>query len=119
MLYPTSNQPLLIFLLLVGGLVGGLVFDITRVLNLLLGEKKIFKHIFDFFATSLSCFILFLINLNFNLGQIRLYVPIVFLLAFIIERTISRNLWTNLLKRWYSSIVQRRSLSGEGKEGQI
>ena len=117
MLYPTSNQPLLIALLLVSGFFGGVLFDLSRFINLLLGEKKIIKHILEF-ASTLSCGImLFLVNLHFGFGQFRIYVPLVFLLAFAIQRIISQKLWTKLLERWYSSIVQRRKQGGESEEG--
>ena len=116
MLYPTSNQPLLICLLLIAGFCCGILFDGARILNLLLGERKTTRHILDFVAT-LSCgLILFLVNLHFNFGQLRMYVPLLFLLSFWIERTISKKLWTNLLKKWYSNIVQRRKQGGEGEE---
>ena len=116
MLYPTANQPLLICLLLLAGFCGGVVFDIARFLNLLLGEKKVVKHIFEFVATVICCLSLLLINLHFNFGQFRVYVVLLFLFSFILERTISQKLWTNLLKKWYSNIVQRRKQGGEGEE---
>ena len=116
MLYPTLSQPLIVLCLLGGGILGGLIFDVFRLLTLLSGNDRYSKHIFDFLST-LCCFaLLFILNLTLNFGQFRLYVLVVFLLTFALERLISKILWTKLLKKWYSSIAQRRNKTGKRKK---
>lgn len=108
MLYPTLSQPLVIVMMLLAGFACGIIFDIFRILTLLSGNDRISKHIFDFLATLSSFAILFLNNLHFNYGQFRLYVIALFLISFAIERKLAQKLWTKLLEKWYSNIVQRR-----------
>ncbi|MBO5394865.1 MAG: spore cortex biosynthesis protein YabQ [Clostridia bacterium] len=108
MLYPTLNQPLIIVMMLLAGFACGIVFDVCRILTLLSGNDKVSKHIFDFIATLISCAVLYLNNLHFNYGRFRLYVIALFLISFALERKLVQKLWTKLLQKWYSSIVQRR-----------
>lgn len=108
MLYPTLNQPLVIIMMLIAGFASGIVFDVCRILTTLSGNDRLSKHLFDFIATILSFAILFLNNLHFNYGQFRVYVVAIFLLSFWIERKLVQKLWTKLLQKWYSNIVQRR-----------
>ena len=118
MLYPTLNQPLVILMTTLAGLFCGVFFDLARILNLLLGKNKYTKHIIEFFATIVACGVLFLTNLKFNYGQFRFYVVLIFLITFALERIITGILWTKLLKRWYSSITQRRKGSGQREKEQ-
>lgn len=116
MLYPTLNQPLLLLVLFASGIVGGLIFDVFRILTTLSGNDKISKHFFDFLATLLTFFLLFFVNMWLNYGQFRIYVPLVFLLSFTLERLLSKFLWTKLLSKWYSSITRRKTRGGRKKE---
>lgn len=108
MLYPTLNQPLVIVMMLIAGFVAGLFFDICRLIALLTRKDKAAKHIMDFVATITAVVILYLNNLHFNYGQIRLYVVILFVLSFYLQRKLSQKLWTKLLQKWYSNIAQRK-----------
>lgn len=116
MLYPTLRQPLILLWMLIGGFVGGIIFDIFRCLTLLSGNDKYSRHIFDFLATASNFVLLFLINLHTNFGQFRFYVLLVFMFSFWAERIISKILWTKLLKKWYINITQRRNSGREEKE---
>ena len=108
MLYPTLNQPLIIVVMLLCGFAGGVIFDLCRLLTLLSGNDKVSKHIFDFLAVLLGFALLFFVNLKFNYGQFRVYVFAVFMFSFVLQQKLSQKLWTKLLGKWYSSIVQRR-----------
>ena len=119
MLYPTLNQPLIILFVFLAGLFSGTFFDLARILTLLFGKSKIFKHINEFFATILSCLSLFFVNLRWNYGQFRVYVLLVFLTSFALERIFVSFLWTKLLKKWYNSIVQRRKQVGTRKKEEV
>ncbi len=116
MLYPTINQPLIFLALFVGGIVGGLIFDVFKILTTLSGNDKFSQHFFDFIATILAFCLLFLINLWLNFGQFRLYVPAVYLASFALERFISKFLWTKLVEKWYTSIAKRGRKHGKGKK---
>ena len=109
MLYPTLNQPLLLFIFFIVGILSGLVFDIARLLTSLSGGDKWSRHIFDFFAVVVSFAVLFFANLSFNLGQFRIYIFVVYLLSFALQRFISKILWTKLLSKWYTTIMKRRN----------
>lgn len=108
MLYPTLNQPLVLLIIFIVGLLSGLIFDIARLLTTASGGDKWSKNIFEFLAVIFSFAILFFANLTFNLGQFRLYVLAIFLVSFALERFISKILWTKLLLKWYTSIMKRR-----------
>ena len=116
MLYPTLNQPIVLLALFAGGIVCGLVFDVCKILTTLAGNDKFSKHFFDFLATIFSFLLLFFVNLWCNYGQFRLYVFLVFLISFSLERLISKFLWTKLLSKWYSMIAGREKKGGRKKE---
>ena len=116
MLYPTLNQPLMLGLMLVIGLVSGLVFDGSKVLKILTQKDKMAGHLFDFLAVLFSFAILYVTNLKYNYGQFRAYVLLVFLAGLILERGISLFLWTKVGKKCYSIVTRRKRKNGE-KEG--
>lgn len=118
MLYPTANQPLIIVVMLLTGFLCGIMFDSFRCLTYLSGGDKWSKHFFDFLATILSFVLLFFANLWTNYGQFRLFVVILFLLGFAIERIISKFLWTKLVIRWYNIFkLDRINLKKKNKDG--
>lgn len=116
LLYPTLNQPLVLLAIFIGGLIAGFGFDVFRLLTLLSGGDKLSRHFFDFLATIFAFFLLFYINLNLNYGQFRIYVPVVFLISFALQRLFARFLWTKLLSKWYSKITERTKKGGRKKE---
>ena len=116
MLYPTLNQPLVLLIIFLVGLICGLIFDIAKILTTLSGGDKWSLHIFDFIATIICFLLLFFANLKFNLGQFRLYVLGVFLISFALQRYFSKFLWTKLLSKWYTSITKRRKIKIEKKQ---
>lgn len=119
MLYPTLSQPLIVLVVLFAGFLGGLIFDFFRILTTLSGNDRISKHFFDFLATLFSVGLLFFVNLWLNYGRFRLYVIAVFLSSFLIERLLSKILWTKLLSKWYTSITRRRSKREQKKQKPI
>ena len=118
MLYPTVNQPLIFVAMLVGGLIGGLIFDIFKVLTTLSGGDNFSRHLFDFLATIFTCSLLYLINLWLNYGQFRVYVLAVFLAGFAFERFLSKFLWTKLVEKWYT-IFAKRGNNGKRKKKKL
>ena len=118
MLYPTLNQPLMIVILIAAGFVGGLIFDLVKICSLLCCKSKIVKHCLDFSATILIFAFIFWMHLKYNYGQFRFYVILLFFVSFSIEKIFAKFLWTKLLQKWYSSIVQRRKEVGKRKEEQ-
>ena len=115
MLYPTQNQPLIILVLILGGVLSGIFFDLSRILTSLSGNDKLSRHLFDFIATIISFLNMFFLNLWFNYGQFRIYVPLMFLAGLIVERIFSKFLWTKLIKTWYSNIMRRKGKGEKSK----
>lgn len=118
-LYPTLNQPLILLAIFLIGILGGLLLDVARLCSSLLGNLKFIRYIFEFSAVVISMLALFIANLNLNYGSFRIYVVAVFLLSFVLERILSKILWTKLLSKWYSSITkskQRKKSGGQQKE---
>lgn len=116
MLYPTLNQPLVIVVMLAVGFASGLIFDIGRILSSILDGQKFSRHFFDFLSVLFSSFLLVKANLSVNYGQFRIYVFIVFLISLILERFLSKILWTKLLSKCYTSIENiKKKISGREK----
>ena len=113
LLYPTTNQIQMLLVLLFLGVASGILFDAFSCFVKLVANDKITKHFFNFLATFFSFFALFFANLRFNYGQFRLYLIFVFALGFAIEKTISKFLWTKLIKRCY--IKKKGERSGQKK----
>ena len=112
MLYPTMNQHLMLFALVVGGFLAGIVFDVFRFLSMIFGNDKVLKHFFDFLSTILASLLLFLTNLWLNYGLFRIYVVCIFVISFAVQRFISKFLWTKLISKWYSYIAKRSRKGG-------
>lgn len=123
MLYPTLNQPLVIVVMLGVGFLSGVLLDVGKILAWITGEQKLARHFFDFLAVILSAGLVIFCNLRVNYGQFRIYVLLVFFVAFLIERFLSKILWTKLLERCYTNIVnikhklKKRGNRGGKKEG--
>lgn len=119
MLYPTLNQPLVIVVMFLVGLTGGVILDIGRILSSILGGQKFSRHFFDFLSVLFSSFLLVKANLSVNFGQFRIYVLIIFLLSLLLERFLSKILWTKLLSKCYTKIEKKitsREKHGRKKE---
>ncbi len=115
MLYPTLNQPLMFLLLIIAGLASGVIFDILNMVVTLLGNDKYSHHFFNFLSVLFSFALLFVINLKFNYGQFRIYVLAIFIASFLLERLISKILWTKLIKKCYSIFGRKRQKDEQGE----
>lgn len=107
MLYPTINQPYVILIIFLVGFASGILFDIANILSKL-SNDKFAKVLFDFLAVIFSFFILFYSNLHINYGQFRFYIVAIFLLAIMIERFISKILWTKCIKKCYNKLKEKK-----------
>lgn len=114
MLYPTLSQPLVFLAVFGAGLAGGLIFDIFKILTFLSGNDRYSKIFFDFLATILSFGLLFVVNLAVNYGQFRIYVLLSFLLSLLIERLLSKFLWTKCIRKCYNRFREKHA--GRKKE---
>ena len=114
MLYPTLNQPLILLVLFLIGILGGLLLDVARLCSSFLGNIKFIRYIFELSAIVVSLMALFIANLSLNYGSFRIYVVAVFLLSFVLERILSKILWTKLLSKWYSSITKSKQRKKSG-----
>ena len=86
MLYETLSQPKLFFIFLILGILGGFVFDVGNYIKFLFNNKKISNTILDIIEISICLFLIFICNLKFNYGLIRLFPILIFTLSFSIER---------------------------------
>lgn len=116
MLYPTTNQPIMLIVLAVSGILSGIIFDVFSLLSKLLKSEKYIYHFFDFLGVVLSFSILFIINLFLNYGQYRVYILPMFFAGFIVQKLISKFLWTKVVKRCYNSIRKTKEVSSEQGE---
>lgn len=90
MLYPTLNQPIVILFMFLAGLLAGFVFDLFKALSFCCEKIKFVNIFFDFLGVVFSFVILWGTNLLVNFGQFRFYVLLIFLLAFIFQRYLSK-----------------------------
>ncbi len=104
MLYPTLNQPLMLLVLFFSGVLGGVIFNIFGILKVLSSKDKGAVFLFDFIPCVLSALLLYFVNMNYNYGQFRVYVILVYLGSLILTRVISKFLWTKLVKRCYNKL---------------
>lgn len=113
MLNETLNQPHLLLIFLVVGLVGGIVFDIGNFIKFLFSNKKVPSVILDIIQTALCMALIYVVNIKFNYGELRLFPFVCFLMAFSLERfTIGKliakiylscyNFFTKLVKKLWS-----------------
>ena len=86
MLSETLNQPHLLLTFLILGLVGGVVFDIGNFIKFLFSNKKVPSVILDIIQTALCLVLIYVVNIKFNYGELRLFPFYVFLIAFLLER---------------------------------
>lgn len=121
MLYETLNQPLIITAIFFTGILCALFFDFASLVYYLCNKNKVVKQIADFFAAILSFFILFLVNLSVNFGKFRIYIILVFLIGFTIQRFTIGKLWTKFLEKCYIKNKERKKALLEtekhGEEG--
>ena len=103
MLYPTLNQPLMLFIVFCCGIACAVIFDLLQIL----AKHKMLKHIADFFAVVFSFALLFLVNLKLNYGQFRIYIIAIFLLSIATEKIISKFLWTKVIKKCYIKLRRK------------
>lgn len=106
MLYPTLSQPLIIFLFVIIGFLCGLIFDAFLLINYFFNNNKISKQIFHFLSICCVFAIFYIINLEFNFGQIRFYPFLLFFLSLIAERITLGNLFAKIVQKCYNSIVK-------------
>ncbi len=106
MLYPTLSQPLIIFLFIIIGFLCGLIFDAFLLINYFFNNNKISKQIFYFLSICCVFLIFYILNLQFNFGQIRFYPFLLFFSSLIIQRITLGNLFAKFIHRCYNSIVK-------------
>ncbi len=86
MLYETLNQSNLLLIFVLCGLVAGGIFDVANFVKFLFANKKIANIVLDFVATSLCVILVFVVNVCFNYGSVRLFPFAVFFAFFCLER---------------------------------
>lgn len=86
LLYETLSQPIIFIIALFIGMGSGLIIDLRHYVYFLCNNNKIVGVVLDLIATLLCCFIFFCLVLNFNFGEMRLYLIISFVCGLLIER---------------------------------
>ena len=86
MLYETLSHPHLFIVFTITGILSGFIFDIGNFIKFLFGNKKVACFFIDFIQTSLCLCSLFISNLTYNYGILRVFPLIIFLISFTIER---------------------------------
>lgn len=121
MLYETLSQPYVFFILFLTGVLAGLFFDIANFTILLCNKNKVIQQIIYFFTVMISFTVFFVVNLNINYGQFRIYIFLALGIGFILERFTFGKLWTKLFNKCYNQIEVFRQtilskLKKHGKE---
>lgn len=106
MLYETLSQPLLLIIFIICGIISGFIFDIGNFIKFLCSSKKFPCFVIDIIETFFSLTILFLSNLKFNYGLIRIFPLIIFILAFTIERLTIGKLVAKIYLSCYNFIIK-------------
>lgn len=110
MLYETLLQPKLMVIFLILGFVCGFVFDVGNFIKFLFANKKVSNFLLDFLQTSLCLFLLFLVNLKVNFGQIRLFPAVLVLICFTIHRLTLGKIIAKLYISCYNKLQKLISL---------
>ena len=113
----SNYQLLLIFALF--GIVFGFCIGIFSLLLLFLKNNKIVKIIFDSILFLLATILFITITNIFNLGQIRAYLAITFILSIFLERKIIGKLFANLYLRLYNLCKEKLNYFSKTKLGKI
>ncbi len=106
MLFESLSQPKIFILLFLYGLCSGLIFDFCEFIVFLCNKNKIIKIIFEFFATSISIFIFFIVILKLDYGDLRFYHICSFWGALIIQRITIGKLFEKVFDWCYNSFVK-------------
>lgn len=107
MLYPTLNQPFVVFVLIISGALSALTIEILSILSFLSGKDKFTKNLFDFFKSIIFFAIVFFTNLIYNFGQFRIYVILVYFASFVLFQFLLKLLWTKCIKKCYNNFIER------------
>ncbi len=102
MLYQVLSQPTVFVCMACAGFLSGILFDIKNITLSFFKKKKILNQILLFFATFLTLFTCFYLNLKSNYGEIRFFSIFAFLLSFWIERFFSQNFLAKPISKCYN-----------------
>lgn len=86
MLNQTLNQPHLLLIFVLLGIIGGVVFDIGNFIKFLFSNKKVASAVLDVIQTAICLLLIYIVNVKFNFGEIRLFPFVCFLCSFSLER---------------------------------
>ena len=86
MLYETLSQPMLLLVFSLVGFCSGFIFDLGNFIKFLFANKKIACVLLDIIQTAIILFLLFLTNITYNYGLIRLFPVFIFITCFALER---------------------------------
>lgn len=106
MLYQTLQQPKLLVVFLITGFVCGSLFDVGNFIKFLCLNKKIAIIILDLIQTAIVLFIIFIVNLQFNYGEIRIFPLLIFLFAFVIEKITLSKMFVKFYKACYNRFIK-------------
>ncbi len=109
MLYETLNHPYLFIIFFVCGVLGGFVFDAGNFIKFLCGNKKIPKIVITFLETSLCLVLLFIFNLKFNYGVIRLFPYVIFFVVFCFYRFTIGKLFAKIYLSCYNYFIKAKN----------
>lgn len=118
MLYEALAQPSIFLWLSLSGFLCGFLFDFKAIFLYFLKNNKILGEILLFFASFLTFFVFFIVNLKTNYGDFRVFTVFAFTLSFFIQRFLSNNFLANLVQNCYNKLKQRKEKHGRKQRGQ-
>lgn len=101
MLFSTSIQPQVFWLIVITCFLGGFLFDIANLFTRLCSNNAIIKNISLFFAMTIWEFLLLIVVFKYNYGEFRLYCIICALLALFIQRLMFGKIIAKFFDWWY------------------
>lgn len=113
----TQFQLLLIFAIC--GIVIGIIIGLLNLFLIICKNNKAIKTILDTFVILLTTIVFIFITNTFNLGQIRAYLAITFLLGIFLERKTIGKLFAKLYLRLYNLIKEKWRIFSNTKFGRM
>lgn len=108
MLYPTLSQPLVFLYMFIAGIIGGIVYGFVIALSKIIKTNRVLKQILIFFATAACSVLFWIVNLEINYGQFRIYTLLTYACAIVLERITVGKGFAILLQRCYNIINGRK-----------
>ena len=115
LLYETLSQPLVFLVVFAIGFGSGFVFDLRNYIHFLCNKNKVVSVVLDVVATVVCCLVFLFAILNFNFGEMRLYLILAFILGLLLQRFSLGYIIAKFFVWWYNVLKKVVSKINYGK----